>query len=45
MCPKKYFRDNGSEASTRAAEECGCGVPDGGDLAKGNGKPTANHCS
>ncbi|KOB67536.1 Anoctamin [Operophtera brumata] len=38
-------RDNGSEASTRAAEECGCGIPDGADLPKGNGKPTPNHCS
>ncbi|XP_026323434.1 anoctamin-1-like isoform X3 [Hyposmocoma kahamanoa] len=35
-------RDNGSEASTRAAEECGCGEPAG--LAVGNGKEL-NHCS
>lgn len=34
-------RDNGSEASTRAAEECGCDVTD----PKGNGKPSVNHCS
>ncbi|RVE52062.1 hypothetical protein evm_003340 [Chilo suppressalis] len=37
-------RDNGSEASTRPAEDCACGgeaLPD----VTGNGKPTANHCS
>ncbi|XP_063835901.1 anoctamin-1 isoform X2 [Ostrinia nubilalis] len=34
-------RDNGSEASTRPAEECICGGPP--DV--GNGKPSDNHCS
>ncbi|XP_041974295.1 anoctamin-1-like isoform X2 [Aricia agestis] len=38
-------RDNGSEASTRAAEECGCGDPAVPDVANNNGKPVANHCS
>ncbi|XP_037302438.1 anoctamin-1-like isoform X2 [Manduca sexta] len=40
-------RDNGSEASTRAAEECGCGEPaptlPGG--VNGKAKTVANHCS
>ncbi|KAI8430339.1 hypothetical protein MSG28_000644 [Choristoneura fumiferana] len=40
-------RDNGSEASTRAAEDCACGEPAAlPDFAStGNGKPPANHCS
>ncbi|XP_045542104.1 anoctamin-1 isoform X5 [Papilio machaon] len=40
-------RDNGSEASTRAAEECGCGEPAQPhlDSSNNNGKPVANHCS
>ncbi|XP_050354854.1 anoctamin-1-like isoform X2 [Nymphalis io] len=39
-------RDNGSEASTRAAEECGCGVSAApADVSNNNGKPVANHCS
>ncbi|XP_061708885.1 anoctamin-1 isoform X3 [Cydia pomonella] len=39
-------RDNGSEASTRAAEACACGEPALPDVsATGNGKHTANHCS
>nr|XP_037871635.1 anoctamin-4 isoform X5 [Bombyx mori] len=38
----KMDLDNGSEASTRAAEEVGCGQP---QLTKPNGKPVANHCS
>ncbi|CAH0722954.1 unnamed protein product, partial [Brenthis ino] len=40
----KRMRDNGSEASTRPAEECGCGeaVP---DPINNNGKAMANHCS
>ncbi|XP_039765909.1 anoctamin-5-like isoform X2 [Pararge aegeria] len=39
-------RDNGSEASTRPVEDCGCGesvMPP--DLVNNNGKPVANHCS
>ncbi|XP_038208784.1 anoctamin-1-like isoform X2 [Zerene cesonia] len=36
---------DGSEASTRTAEDCGCGVqPTSIDSANNNGKP-ANHCS
>ncbi|XP_072935586.1 anoctamin-1 isoform X3 [Epargyreus clarus] len=38
-------RDNGSEASTRAAEECGCDVTASYDTTNNNGKPMANHCS
>ncbi|XP_068628386.1 anoctamin-1-like [Battus philenor] len=40
-------RDNGSDASTRAAEECGCGEPAArySDKSNDNGKPSANHCS
>ncbi|CAK1600273.1 unnamed protein product [Parnassius mnemosyne] len=40
-------RDNGSEASTREAEECGCGEPATlyPDASNNNGKPVANHCS
>ncbi|XP_047543173.1 anoctamin-1 isoform X2 [Vanessa atalanta] len=39
-------RDNGSEASTRPAEDCGCGLPAApADVTNNNGKPVANHCS
>ncbi|XP_046975120.1 anoctamin-1 isoform X5 [Vanessa cardui] len=39
-------RDNGSEASTRPAEDCGCGLPAAPtDVTNNNGKPVANHCS
>ncbi|XP_026726490.1 anoctamin-1 isoform X2 [Trichoplusia ni] len=38
-------RDNGSEASTRAAEDCACGDPDANVGPNGNGKPPNNHCS
>ncbi|CAH2069036.1 unnamed protein product, partial [Iphiclides podalirius] len=40
-------RDNGSEATTRSAEECGCGEPatGHGDASNNNGKSSANHCS
>ncbi|XP_045453771.1 anoctamin-5-like [Melitaea cinxia] len=37
-------RDNGSEASTRPAEEYGCGDVRP-DVTNNNGKPVANHCS
>lgn len=39
-----HYRDNGSEASTRPAEECGCGDVRP-DVTNNNGKPVANHCS
>ncbi|VVC96070.1 unnamed protein product [Leptidea sinapis] len=35
---------DGSDASTRPAEDCGCG-PTYPDNANNNSKPTANHCS
>ncbi|XP_034823900.1 anoctamin-1-like isoform X2 [Maniola hyperantus] len=38
-------RDNGSDASTRPAEECACGEPVVPDVVTNNGKPVANHCS
>ncbi|CAB3245430.1 unnamed protein product [Arctia plantaginis] len=38
-------RDNGSEASTRAAEEYGCDETATNIRSNGNGKSTANHCS
>lgn len=39
-----FSKDNGSDASTRPAEECGCGEPVQ-DVDVNNIKPTANHCS
>ncbi|KAJ0181435.1 hypothetical protein K1T71_003520 [Dendrolimus kikuchii] len=40
-------RDNGSETSTRPAEDCWCGepAPDVRIGSQGNGKPSVNHCS
>lgn len=40
-------RDNDSEASTRAAEECGAGEPAATCVhdTSSNGKPKSNHCS
>ncbi|KAH9634436.1 hypothetical protein HF086_008270 [Spodoptera exigua] len=47
MCPQVQinFRDNGSEASTRPAEDFTCGDPAITLGPNGNGKPPANHCS
>lgn len=47
ICPQveNNFRDNGSEASTRAAEDCVCGQPGTTLDPNGNGKPSINHCS